>query len=72
MTRLEFERRRRCWNQTDLAYHSRITQGEVSRLERGRMTLTPTYAGRLAKALGVPADVLLSKVPTDQMDEARA
>lgn len=63
MRRLEYERRRRGWNQTQLAYRARLTQGDISMLERGRLVLTPLRAERLARVLGVSPETLLDFVP---------
>src|SRR5262245_32384853 len=48
MTRMEFERRRRGWTQIDLAFHSRVTNSEISRYERGQARPYPNQATRLA------------------------
>jgi transcriptional regulator with XRE-family HTH domain len=66
MTRMEAERRRRGWNQTALAYHSRLSQAEISRIERGRAIPTRTIAERLGLALGVRPEELLSPVSGDR------
>ena len=68
MTRMESERRRRGWTQTDLGYHSRMAQSDVSRIEQRRMIPTETYLRRIAHALGIPIDVLLSEA----VDESAA
>ena len=65
MTRLEFERRRRGWNQTELAYHSGLTQGEISRIERRVFIPTTTYVERLGRALNVGPDTLMDEVVMD-------
>lgn len=65
MTRIEQERRRRGWNQTALAYHARLGQSDVSRIERRLMIPTPRIAERLGRALGVSAEVLLDEVTVE-------
>ena len=64
MTRVESERRRRGWNQTTLGYHAKLSQGDISLIERRRLIPTPTLAKRLARALGIPPDALLEEVTT--------
>ncbi len=66
MTRLEYERRRRGWTQTVLAFHARLTQAEISRMERGWLIPTRTIQDRLARALGVDAAGLVEPVVVDQ------
>ncbi|MGE0363245.1 MAG: helix-turn-helix domain-containing protein [Vicinamibacterales bacterium] len=68
MTRLEAERRRRGWNQTVLAFHSGLTQGEISRIERRRSLPSPTYAERLGRALGLSPDALLAEVQPETQE----
>ncbi|MGH9322583.1 MAG: helix-turn-helix domain-containing protein [Vicinamibacteria bacterium] len=66
MTRLEYERRRRRWNQTELAFHSRLTQSEISQIERRRLIPSPTYAERLGRALGLAPSGLLDEVASER------
>lgn len=70
MTRLEMERRRRGWSQTELAYLARMHQPDVSAAETGRKALPPGYARRLARVLGVPAADLLDDVISERPAEA--
>ena len=56
MTKIRDERIRRGWNQTDLAYHSRVSQAEISRIESGRLKPSAGQIERLARALGVSPD----------------
>ncbi len=62
MTRIELERRERGWNQTVLAYHAQITQSEVSLIERRRLSPSPRYMQRIARALNLPVNTLLDEV----------
>jgi transcriptional regulator with XRE-family HTH domain len=62
MTRLEAERRRRGWTQTELGCYARLAQSEVSRLERRRALPAPSHAERLATLLGIPPGALLEEV----------
>jgi transcriptional regulator with XRE-family HTH domain len=62
MTRVEYERRRRQWNQTALAYHSGTTQGEVSLIERRRLVPTVNVAERIARVLELPPESLQDDV----------
>ena len=59
---MEAERRNRGWSQTDLAFYSRTTQGEISKFERRVAVPRPRQAERLSRALGVPVDALLREV----------
>ncbi len=63
MTRMEAERRRRGWNQVTLAYHARVGQGDVSRIERRMLVVGPRIAARIGHALGIPAEQLWDEVP---------
>lgn len=62
MTRLEHERRRRGWSQTQLAAFAAMHQPEISYIERGRMVLSEPQAERLARVVGVPPERLLDEV----------
>ena len=62
MTVLEAERKSRAWTQTALAFHAEVTQGEISKFERRQAVPRPGQTERLARVLGVPADVLLREV----------
>lgn len=70
MTRLEHERRRRGWNQTVLAFHAGITQGEVSKIENRRLVPTENCLRRLSHAVGVPADDLLKEASAEDLAHA--
>lgn len=65
MTRVEYERRRRGWTQTELAFHARLHQGEISRIECRRIIPTHLYRERLSRALGVAEEDLLDEVDAD-------
>ena len=65
MTRLEYLRRQRGWTQIDLAYHARVTNAEISRIERRQAMPYPGPAARLAQTLGVCANELLDEVGGD-------
>ena len=62
MTRLEFERRRLGWNQVTVAFHARVSQGDVSLIERRRLIPTPLIVERLAQAVRVLPTILLQEV----------
>ena len=73
MTRLEFERRRRGWNQVSLAYHARLGQGDISMIERRRLMPTPRIVARLAQAVDVQPESLLDEVTaTGETEPLRA
>jgi len=58
MTKLRDFRKQRGWNQTDLAYHSRVPTNEISRIESGKLQPSPAQLQKLGRALGVPPDEL--------------
>lgn len=62
MTLLEAERRRRGWNQTQLAFHAQLTPGEISRFERRKRQPSARHAARLSRVLGLPPEVLQFEV----------
>ncbi len=70
MTKMERERRRREWNQTELAFHSRLAQADISRIERRRVIPTPTYLERIARALGLLPEEVLEEVPAEEFERA--
>ena len=52
--------------QTDLAEMLSLTQGQVSRIERGKTPVTNlTKLGRWARTLNIPASILWFEIPTD-------
>jgi ribosome-binding protein aMBF1 (putative translation factor) len=58
MVRIREERKKRGWNQTDLAYHSRVPAAEISRIESGRLIPTQKQLERIGQALGLNAKEL--------------
>jgi transcriptional regulator with XRE-family HTH domain len=56
-------RRQRGWSQEDLAWESGLDRTYVSGVERGVRNPTVLIVDRLAKALKVGPDVLLSRDP---------
>ena len=69
MTRIEAERKRRGWTQTELAFFAQMHQPDVSRIERGIQKPTADRRQRLSRVLGVPPDRLLDEV--ELRDEAQ-
>lgn len=61
MLRLQAERQKRGMTQTELAYLARLTQAEVSRIERGYARPYPSQALRLSRVLGCKPDQLLEE-----------
>jgi transcriptional regulator with XRE-family HTH domain len=62
MLRVRFERLRRGWNQTALAFHAGMSVTDVSRVETGRLRPYPKQLQRLATALEIEASKLLEQV----------
>jgi len=62
MLRIEHERKRRGWTQTELAYHANMSSQDISRIERGWLKPYNGMAARLSEALGIPADELTKEV----------
>jgi len=65
--KLKWQRLHRGWRQADLAYRSRLSVGDISKIETGRMRPYPSQVSRLAKALELSPDELL-----DEVDEVGA
>lgn len=61
-SRLEAERRRRGWSQTELAAKAGLTPADISRYERGWARPYPRQAARLASILGIPPNQLTDRV----------
>ena len=57
-------RRARGWTQIELARLSRLSSNYVARLERGELGPSLWVAHRIARALGVPLDALLTSQPS--------
>ena len=57
MTKLEVARRTRGWTQSKLGWKARMTQSDISAIERGRKPY-PAHAERLAKVLEMPVSEL--------------
>lgn len=63
MTKLQEERRKRAWSQTDLAARAkRMSAADISKFETGRAIPYPAQAQRIAKALRLTVDELLEPV----------
>jgi transcriptional regulator with XRE-family HTH domain len=55
MFKLTAERQRRNWSKAELARRSRLDQGNLGKIESGRVRPYPRELHRLARALGIPA-----------------
>jgi len=63
-------RLQRGWTQTDLAYHSRVSASEISKIETGRLVPSRTQRKRLADVLGIPrGEVLAEDDDVEQVSE---
>ena len=62
MNRLKYERVRRGLSQTSLGIAARVDQSAIAQIELGTYYPGREILGRLAAALGVPADGLLKTV----------
>lgn len=65
MLKLKAARLAKGWTQRDLAFYARLSEADISKLERGWHKPFPAQAARLAKALGLRPDELLEEVPDD-------
>ncbi len=68
MYRMRHERLARGLSQAELARRSGLNASTICQAEAGRFRLYPSQLGKLAQALGVPADqaeTLLSEVAPD-------
>jgi transcriptional regulator with XRE-family HTH domain len=63
MLRVRFERLRRGWSQTVLAYHAGLSASDVSRIENGMQRPYPKQAAGLARALDMRVERLLDEAP---------
>jgi transcriptional regulator with XRE-family HTH domain len=62
MLKMKAERLRRGWTQTDLGARTDLSASDVSRIETGRLQPYPRQAQRIAKALKLAEDELLTPV----------
>jgi transcriptional regulator with XRE-family HTH domain len=62
MVRMRAERLKRGWRQEDLAFYARMAAADVSRIETGRLQPYPSQLVRLAKALDLGPEELLTEV----------
>jgi len=62
------------WTQGELAYHARVDQSQISKIERGTLTdVRLSTAVRLARALNVTVDKLAtgSELPEEPVEEGQ-
>src|SRR4051794_8355122 len=62
MLRIRFERLRRAWTQTMLAYKTGLSASDISKIENGIQRPYPKQARALSKALRVPTGCLLDEM----------
>lgn len=62
MLRLEFERRKRGWTQTELAYQASMTAADISRYEKGRMKPYDSHILRLSMVFDITPNKLMEEV----------
>jgi ribosome-binding protein aMBF1 (putative translation factor) len=55
---LKRERERRGWSRAELARRAQMSPGEVGKIEAGRLIPYDSQRRKLARALGIPADLL--------------
>jgi transcriptional regulator with XRE-family HTH domain len=65
--RIKSVRTKRGWNGAQLAEKAGVTQGYMSRLERGLVSASVEVIRRIAVALGVPMSILLEGEPEGDM-----
>jgi transcriptional regulator with XRE-family HTH domain len=68
---VEFVRRSKGLNQTQLGQLAKIGQAYISLLEMGRFIPTPDQLARIARALGAHPDTLLKPVTVQQESDER-
>ncbi len=68
MLRIKHERLRRHWSQTALAFHARMSVGDVGRIESGRLRPYDSQLEKLAAVLDLSTDALLQEVSADQAE----
>lgn len=66
MLTMRRERIRRRWSLTKLTVLTGIDTAALSRIERGVWPCGPGWRRRIAKAFGMPEDVLFSEVRDDE------
>jgi transcriptional regulator with XRE-family HTH domain len=66
---LEYARRNRKMTQRDLSQQTRIAQYHISDMELGKVWPTPDQLQRLATALELPAELVLTEVPLPQQSQ---
>jgi len=66
----QYERLRLGWNQTALAYHARMSVGDISRIESGRLRPYPSQLEKLGAALTVQADALLKRCSAEKAERS--
>ena len=70
--RVLLARRRKGWNQGDLARKTTMSRTVISQLEKGRQQVSAERLRTLAQALGVSADYLLGLVGEEADEEDAA
>ncbi|MGE5593426.1 MAG: helix-turn-helix domain-containing protein [Betaproteobacteria bacterium] len=66
MIKIKAARLAKGWTQRDLAFYARLSEAEVSKLERGWHKPFPRQAARLAEVLGLRPEELLEEVPENE------
>jgi transcriptional regulator with XRE-family HTH domain len=66
MLRLRQERLKRGWNQTVVAFKTKMSIADISRIESGRMRPYPDQLKRLSKLFGVAGEGLLEELDQPQ------
>jgi transcriptional regulator with XRE-family HTH domain len=72
MLQIKLERRRRGWNQAQLAVYAGIQISELCRIETGRMRPYAKHAQRLESLLGIPIERLLETAEEDRVEAQEA
>ena len=62
MLRIELERRKGGWTQTELAYYAKMSMADISRIERGWLRPYNGMAKRLSDVLKLSVDDLTKEV----------
>ena len=65
IVRMKAERLRRGWTQQDLAFFSKVSLADVSRIETGRMKPYRSHAQRLAEILNLKPHELQMEASVD-------